>query len=182
MSVLLFDIGATKVRLALAGVTMPKRIRVFPTPQRWTEAQVVFHQEIKKISGGKKITAVIGGTCGTLDLSSLRLKHVPNIPDWSGKPLGAMLAKVTTTKKIRIENDANLAGLGEAVFGAGKGYHIVAYLGIGTGAGGTRIVDRQLDQAKRGFRPGHQIIDLNGPLCPRCQSPGHWETYVSGSG
>ena len=59
---------------------------------------------------------------------------------------------------VFLENDAALAGLGEAVFGAGKGKKIVAYLTISTGVGGCRIVDGKIDENSQGFEPGHQII------------------------
>jgi glucokinase len=53
-------------------------------------------------------------------------------------------------------------GLGEAVFGAGKGREIVVYMTISTGVGGARIVGGKIDASAMGFEPGHQIIDACG--------------------
>jgi glucokinase len=54
-----------------------------------------------------------------------------------------------------------MAGLGEAVYGSGKEFEIVAYLTISTGIGGARIVNKLPDEKKFGFEPGHQFIQTN---------------------
>jgi predicted NBD/HSP70 family sugar kinase len=60
---------------------------------------------------------------------------------------------------VLLANDAALVGLGEAVFGAGKGHDIVAYITISTGVGGARIVHGTIDSAIASFEIGHTIID-----------------------
>jgi glucokinase len=50
--------------------------------------------------------------------------------------------------------------LGEATYGAGKNFNIVAYLTVSTGVGGARIVNQKLDEKSIGFEPGKQIIDV----------------------
>jgi fructokinase len=62
---------------------------------------------------------------------------------------------------IYLENDAAVAGLGEAVFGAGKGLEIVAYHTVSTGVGGVKIENGEIDHASAGFEPGHQILDID---------------------
>ncbi|TAN58722.1 ROK family protein [Patescibacteria group bacterium] len=83
-----------------------------------------------------------------------------NLRGWSKKPLAKELKKIFGAP-VLLENDAGLAGLGEAVYGAGKGKKIVAYLTISTGVGGARIVDEKIDKNAFGFEPGHQIVFLN---------------------
>jgi predicted NBD/HSP70 family sugar kinase len=86
-----------------------------------------------------------------------------------------------------IENDTAMVGLGEAAYGAGKDFDIVAYLTISTGVGGARIVGRRIDANVFGFEPGHQIIDADGTMCPDCRAfeddrgLGHLEAHISGS-
>ena len=72
-----------------------------------------------------------------------------------------------------------LGGLGEANFGQYKDEKIIAYIAIGTGVGGVRIVDSQIDRNSQGFEPGHQIIVIGGKDC-HCGGKGHFEAYVGG--
>ena len=79
--------------------------------------------------------------------------------------------------------------VGEVSAGAARGYDIAAYIGVGTGVGGTRYVDGRIDRSALGFEIGHQIIDADGSLshtadgdiqCRGCGQVGHLEGYVSG--
>jgi predicted NBD/HSP70 family sugar kinase len=80
------------------------------------------------------------------------------LPDYEGKLLAYELERICGVKPI-IENDASLATLGEAVYGAGKGFDIVAYITISTGIGGGLVVDRKIQRKKYSFEPGHQIVN-----------------------
>lgn len=59
---------------------------------------------------------------------------------------------------IFLENDAALAGLGEAYFGAGKNFKVFGYITLGTGIGGVKIVNKKIDDNVFGFEPGHSLI------------------------
>ena len=72
-----------------------------------------------------------------------------------------------------------MGGIGEAVKGAGIGNKVVAYLAIGTGIGGKRIVDGKISADSSNFEPGHQIIVPDGNPC-NCGGKGHLEAYVAG--
>jgi glucokinase len=80
-----------------------------------------------------------------------------------------------------LDNDANLAGLAEWKFGAGKGHHDLLYLTISTGIGGGVILNDRLLQGHHGLAAevGHMTIDPNGPLCG-CGHRGHVEAFASG--
>ena len=67
--------------------------------------------------------------------------------------------RATLGTPVEIRNDADLAGLGEAVYGAGRDASIVAYFGIGTGVGTARIVNGNIDSGAYDFEAGHQIVD-----------------------
>ena len=47
----------------------------------------------------------------------------------------------------KLSNDANVAALGEVIFGAAKGYENVVMFTLGTGVGGGIIIDKQLYEA-----------------------------------
>ena len=50
-----------------------------------------------------------------------------------------------------MDNDANLAGLAEWKFGAGRGHHNVLYLTVSTGVGGGVIINDRLLQGYHGL-------------------------------
>lgn len=169
---LLFDIGGTKMRLAVSrnGKHM-ERPKIVPTPTNFDEGMRVFADIVLLLAGKGKITMAVGGVAGPLDAKKTRLANSPHLPGWIGKDLKKEIQKIAGTKKTYLENDAALSALGEVCFGAGKGKHIVAYLTVSTGVGGARIVNGRIDHNAMGFEPGQQIIHAGKSL----------EHYVSGS-
>jgi glucokinase len=178
---LLFDIGGTNIRLAISrdGKKFEKA-KIFQTPEKFSDGIELIKNEALKISSGKKIKAVAGGIAGPLDKNKTKLVAAPNLPGWVEKPLKKSLQKIFGSS-VFIENDAAVVGLGEAVFGAGKGKGIVAYLTISTGIGGARIVNGKIDSNSMGFEPGHQIINFNGKACLPYATSGELESYASGA-
>jgi glucokinase len=83
---------------------------------------------------------------------------------------------------VFLENDANLAAVGEWYFGAGQGHHHLIYLTISTGIGGGVIINDQLLTGARGLGAeiGHLSILPDGPLCS-CGKRGHLEAIASGT-
>lgn len=83
---------------------------------------------------------------------------------------------------VWLDNDANLAALGEHRYGAGKGCNDLLYITVSTGVGGGLIlggkVYRGAFQGAGEF--GHMIIERNGPLCS-CQNRGCLEALSSGT-
>ena len=80
-----------------------------------------------------------------------------------------------------LDNDANLAALGEWKFGAGRGHHDVLYLTISTGIGGGVIIDDRLLHGYHGLAAelGHVTVLANGPVCS-CGYKGHLEALAAG--
>lgn len=154
---LLFDIGGTKSRFAVSydGLSFDEPI-IIDTPTNYAEGILAFNDCVKKITKGKKIDQAIGGFPGTL--IDQKVFKSPNLPDYEGKLLGYELERVFGVKPI-IENDADLATLGEAVYGAGKEFEIVAYITVSTGIGGGLVIDKKIQKKKYGFEPGHQIVN-----------------------
>src|SRR3972149_3814287 len=154
----LFDIGGTKMRLAVSeNGNKLDRVVILPTPRKFDDAMALVKKAVKELVNGKKIKAVSGGIAGPLDENKTMILNAPNLRGWSKKPLAKELQKIFKAP-IFLENDAALAGLGEAVFGVGKGKKIVAYLTISTGVGGCRIISGKIDESSQGFEPGHQIV------------------------
>lgn len=178
---LVFDIGGTNMRLAtsLDGKTLAAT-KIVPTPQDFAEGIKVIKQIADELAKEEKIEAVAGGLAGPLDKNKTMLVKSPHIGGWVGKDF-KLKAEQILNAPVYLENDADLATLGEANFGAGINHQIVAYLTISTGVGGGRVVNKKIDENSLGFEPGHQIIVPDGAPC-NCGGKGHLESYVSGSG
>ena len=174
---LLFDIGGTKTRVALsADLKKIGASEVILTPENFQDGIAVLKKAALKMISGKKIKAICGGIAGLLNKNKTKLMYAHNLRGWMKKPLKAELEKVIGAS-VYLENDADLAGLGEAVFGAGKNKNIVVYMTISTGVGGTRIVGGKIDKNAMGLEPGHQII----PCCNENGKIMSLENCVSGA-
>ncbi len=180
MTYLLFDIGGTNMRLAVSrtGRKIDECMTV-PTPQNFRQGLKAIRELAHEMTQGEKIQAMVGGIHGSLNREKTTIAHCPFLPGWIGRPLVSSLARMFKCR-VHLENDADLAGLGEAVFGAGRKKKIVAFLTISSGVGGTRIVNKRLDANAFGFEPGQQIINLaRSSYLPN--GPGRLEGYISGS-
>lgn len=177
---ILFDIGGTNTRIAASkdGASFGEPV-IFSTPKEFDRGVKLLTAHAREFAQGENITMAVGGVAGTLTRDKGTLIAAPNLPAWVGNPLRGKLQEILGVP-VHVENDAAMVGLGEAVFGAGKGFPIVAYLTISTGVGGARIVEGIIDEADRGFEPGHQIIDPDNTLCPECEG-NDLESYVSGT-
>lgn len=125
--------------------------------------------------------AAIGlGSPGPLDPHTGYLLAPPNNPEWHNFPLAPRVAERFGVPAY-LDNDANLAGLGEYRFGAGKGHHDVLYITVSTGIGAGVIIQDRLLQGFHGLAAelGHSIVDPNGPPCS-CGFSGHLEAFSSG--
>jgi glucokinase len=82
---------------------------------------------------------------------------------------------------VAMENDADAAALGEAVWGAGRGAARLLYVTVSTGIGTGFVIDGNLYRGVDASHPemGHHIIDPAGPLCS-CGGCGCWESLASG--
>ena len=80
---------------------------------------------------------------------------------------------------VKMENDASCAALAEYYIGAGKGYHNVVLLTLGTGVGSGMVIDGKPYAGSDGyFEMGHMIIHANGLPCT-CGRKGCFEQYAS---
>lgn len=153
-------------------------VKVYDTPER-IEGGLEIFKKVKSYFGISDINIVSGGIAGTFNKEKSRLLSSPNLEGWVDKSFKSQLADIFDSK-VLLENDAVVAGMGESSFGAGKPYEIVAYVTIGTGVGGAKIVNDKPAPRLYGFEPGHQIIVVGGDKCS-CGGRGHLEAYVSGS-
>ncbi len=97
------------------------------------------------------------------------LSYPPNLPGWGRYPLrDALRSRLAQAHgipaKVLIENDANAAAYGEAVFGGGSAFRDFMLVTLGTGVGGGIILDRKLYRGPYGTAGeiGFTIIDFEG--------------------
>lgn len=94
-------------------------------------------------------------------------------------PLRVLLQKKLNLP-VKVCNDANAAALGEATFGAGKGYSDSVLITLGTGVGGGVVIGGKLFEGnkKAGAEIGHMVIERGGKRCS-CGRLGCFEAYCS---
>ncbi|MDR0868207.1 MAG: ROK family protein [Planctomycetota bacterium] len=124
----------------------------------------------------------VGGLCvacpGPLDGDQGIVIHAPNL-QWFDVPVVKTLGDLTGLKTI-LENDANAAGYGEFIAGAGKGAQTMIMMTLGTGVGGAVVIDGQLRRGPSwtGGELGHTVILDGGRQCA-CGQRGCLEAYAS---
>ncbi|MCL6647672.1 MAG: ROK family protein [Chloroflexi bacterium] len=136
----------------------------------------------RALLGGMVPTGVGVAAPGPLDPKRGVLLRLPNLPQWpEALPLAELLAE-RLGAPTRVDNDANLAALGEHRFGAGRGVDHLVYLTVSTGIGGGIISGGRLLHGVHGFagEVGHQVILPDGPPCG-CGGRGCLEVLASGT-
>lgn len=83
------------------------------------------------------------GCPGPLDTQLGTILNPPNLVGWDGFGIVSYVKGRTGLKTV-LNNDANVAGLSEALLGAGSGYESVVYLGLSTGIGGAYVYRGEL--------------------------------------
>jgi glucokinase-like ROK family protein len=132
-------------------------------------------------AGGSAHSPVLGigvGVPGLVDISSGTLLFAPNLK-WHDVPLHKVFSQEFDVP-IFVDNEANLAALGERYFGVAQGSKDFVYLSIGVGLGGGIVLDGQLYRGIGGYAGeiGHTTIMSDGERC-NCGNRGCWETLVS---
>jgi glucokinase len=120
------------------------------------------------------------GAAGLVTLDGM-LSYAPNIPGVVKAPLQQELG-VRTGRRVVVDNDANVAALGEVTHGAAIGARDALMVTLGTGIGGGIILNGQVLRGAHGFAAeiGHITVERNGPKCA-CGELGHWEAIASGN-
>ena len=162
MAHIVFDIGGTKTRIAVASdLNELATIESFPTPANPEAGVTKINTVAQELLGtGVTLESAAGGIRGQLDEQRTQMHHDDLLPNWQDYPLVEHLAREWQCP-IFLENDTALAALGEATRGAGKDFSLVVYHTISTGVGGAKVEYGWLDDASIGFEPGHQIIDID---------------------
>lgn len=122
------------------------------------------------------------GTPGQVDAQNGTVIGAYNL-NWSTTQHVKQQFETALNVPFAIDNDANVAGLGETVFGAGNNEKNVVMITLGTGVGAGVIVDGKIvtGVGGAGGELGHICMDINGKQCT-CGNVGCLETITSATG
>jgi len=117
-----------------------------------------------------EVVGVGVGSPGTIDWDRTTVSHPPNLPDWTHvnlrEELQTRLADLPQDLDVYVENDANVAGLGSAYYGAGRPHDSFLMVTLGTGVGGAIIYNNRIFRGATGAAGeiGHVSINYEGPF------------------
>lgn len=139
-----------------------------------------FINEIKKLTDTFKeynIKAVGIGAPGMINVEQGSIYYLPNVPGWENFPLKTVLTKELKIP-VFIDNDANIFALAEVRRGAGNGMERAIFLTLGTGLGGSVILNGKILEGRTSASElGHVVMDINGIKCG-CGGRGCIETFT----
>ena len=181
--VLAADVGGTQMRAALVdhrGCILLRRSA--PTPGH-ADVPAALIDLIGAVGGerahGTASYAVVG-LPGAVDYEAGRLLWAPHLPESWPDLLSDEELATRLGMRAHIANDADLAAVGEAAFGAGVGAADLAYLTISTGIGAGVVHEGRLLRGRRSLAEvGHTVIDWHAW---REGAPSTFEELGSGSG
>ncbi len=153
------DLGGTTMRAAIVDEdgTLLQRSRA-PTPDD-PEADALM-ELVEEVLHGDVVEHAVIGVPGWVDYADGALERAPNLPAGWTEDLTAERIGTRIGLPVDLANDADLAAVGEAYFGAARGASDVAYITISTGIGAGVVLGGQRVGGRRPLGEiGHTIID-----------------------
>lgn len=184
-NVISIDVGGTHLRVAAYAQDSQIPLKLQRTTTHATNEKIFdrITALVESVWPGS-VDAIGVSSPGPLDSRTGIVMAPPYMKEWNNFPLTGNLMKHFGVP-VFLDNDANLAGLAEWKFGAGRGHHDVLYLTISTGLGGGVILGDRLLQGYHGLAAelGHMTVAVNSsaPICG-CGFRGHFEAFSSGTG
>lgn len=188
MSVTLgIDVGGTRVKAGLVGADGAlDRVRV----QGVEDVDRSEHGMVTLLAGlideycaAAPVGAVGIGIPGAVDLAAGVVTRSPNFPAWVDLALRDRLVAAGVDLPLVLDNDANVVGVGESLFGAARGEDSFILLTLGTGVGGALRLGGRMWRGVHGMAAeiGHLNLVPGGRECG-CGSAGCLEQYASQNG
>jgi glucokinase len=181
--VLAADLGGTHMRAALVddqGTVLARQLAATPGHRDVPLALIELIKGVAGVRGWGDVTRAIVGLPGAVDYQAGNLLWAPNLPDQWPKRLSRDDLTAALGIPTSVANDADLAAVGEARFGAGADSTDVAYLTISTGIGAGVVQSGKLVHGIRSLAEvGHTVVDLRAWREGR---PSTLEELASGGG
>lgn len=139
------------------------------------------HLQLYQMSA-KQFQGIGIGTPGSVDYQTGTVDSAFNL-NWDRPMALKEQIELHTNIPVQVENDANVAALGERWLGAGKNADNVAFVTLGTGVGGGIIINGQIVHGQGGSAGeiGHMTMNPQGYRCT-CGKRGCLETVASATG
>lgn len=180
MRILCFDIGGTFIKYALCNEKFQlSEKQKMPTNAK-EGGQAIIQRIIEVIESYDNIDRVAISTAGQVDSKNgIVVYSTDNIPYYTGMMVKSIIENKTGILTY-VENDVNAVALGEARFGAAKGYSDFISLALGTGIGGAIYLNNKLytGSTSAAGELGHMITHAGGKQCT-CGGEGCFECYAS---
>lgn len=139
------EIGGTKLQVVLGdeNANILRRFR-FAVDQSAGADGIRKHIEaaLRKSEAGT-LDGIGVGFGGPVDHTTGKIWTSYHIEGWSGFSLKSWLEELCTVP-VCVDNDANVAALGEALFGAGRDFNNVFYVTLGSGVGWGLVIDKKI--------------------------------------
>ena len=166
------DLGGTSIKGALVERTqgiVDRRTR--PTegeqgPEHVLDRIAAVARELLRAHSDVTPVGLGMGVPGAVDLERTTVHYPSNLADWRVVNVREALSARTGIHHVVVENDANVAGLGSAHYGAGIAHDSFIMVTLGTGVGGAIIYNNKVFRGSTGGAGeiGHVSIDYEGPL------------------
>ncbi len=180
------DLGGTFIKFALVSgsgeIIYHSKLSIGPSSTR-DDILATIHEAIELTikSAKEKNLDILGIGIGTPGVccDGIVVGGADNLNGWSDVHLSKIFSEAFQLP-VLIDNDANVMGLGETIFGAAKGCTDVIFLTVGTGIGGAIVANGNLygGYKNRGTEMGHVTINHKGIDC-NCGGRGCLEAYAS---
>ena len=147
------DIGGTNIRAALLDEdrNILEKIKIKNEVDKGPEYnlnKIINHINENWVS--KDIRGIGVGCPGPLNIKTGTILKAPNLRGWDNFNVKKYLEE-NTSLKTEVNNDANVAGLAEAIIGSAKGAESVFYITVSTGVGGAFIIDNKIINGANSF-------------------------------
>lgn len=181
------DLGGTNVRAALA----TRNARILAELAEPTEhgTVAVYLAQLRRLFEAlcaqagidrARVLAAGIGLPAAIDPRSGALGSTQNVPGLGGARLDARLRRALGLP-VRLENDANLAALGEGWRGAAVGVADYVVIAIGTGVGAGVVADGRLVRGAHGWAGELAYLPLgDDPFTPTSRTQGAFESAAAG--
>ena len=177
------DLGGTSIKAGL----VDRERGLLKSATRPTEADRgpahVLNQiaEVVKDLDPELAVAAVGiGAPGSVNLARTTVSGPPNFPGWVTENVAEQVSGLLDKPiPVFVENDANVAALGSAYYGAGQPYDNFIMVTLGTGVGGAIIYGNKIFRGATGGAGeiGHMSVDYEGPFA-RSGVAGAIEAYL----
>jgi glucokinase len=185
------DIGGTNLRVALADAAGTILARTLSTTTDVRDPQLIVEKirrsadQLLRDTGvqAETIAAIGVGAPGVTNAETGVVIATSYLLGWRDVPLKAMLEE-TLHVSAAVDNDVNVAALGEGFFGTAKGAPNFVFLAVGTGVGAGIILKGELFQGAEwsAGEVGYMLVPGVPELPAEVGKPGALESMVGGEG